>query len=453
MTQLPDSVIGDAYRSDFAWTLLEELTGIGNRMAGSEGEAEGARAVAAALREAGMRDVETTEFPIPGWQRGSSSLTVAADGFRDRTFEADYALLALPGSPAGTVEAEVVDVGSGLPADFEAADLEGKVALVGSQNPPGFGRAINRIEKYARAVEAGAAGFVYYNDMTDGAIPTTGTIGFCNEFPAEIPAVGASREVYSRVRRFLDAGEVTATLEVDARSGEATCRNVEAVVGPEEGPELLVTGHVDAHDIADGARDNGAGTVLAAEVGRLLGRMGDDLGARVRVVAFGGEETGLYGSTHWAATHDLEGVAGQINFDGVGYARDLRVEGLGLLDPFCELEGRFHGGVETAASASPFTDHWPFVTGGVPSVTCRSTAGGEGQVVRYGNLEWGHTHADTLDKLDPRDLRDLAIPVAEAVAGSADRVGQLGRVTPERVRDDIPAGLAEYLRFDDRWPW
>jgi hypothetical protein len=43
-------------------------------------------------------------------------------------------------------------------------------------------------------------------------------------------------------------------------------------------------------------------------------------------VAFGGEETGLYGSTHWAATHDLEGVAGQINFDGVGYARDLRVE-------------------------------------------------------------------------------------------------------------------------------
>lgn len=450
---LPDAVIGDAYTSEFAWDLLEELTEVGSRMAGHDGEAEGARIVEAALSDAGLRGAEITEFPIPGWWRGEASLSAEASDGRGRTFDAEYELLGLPGTPADEVEAEIVDVSPGLPADFSGEDLEGKIALVGSQNPPDYGRAVNRIEKYARAVEAGAVGFVYYNDTTDGAIPTTGTIGFCHEFPAAIPAVGASREVGANLRRYLDAGGVTGTLSVDARSGEATCRNVEAVVGPEDGPEVLVTGHVDAHDISDGARDNGVGATLAVEVGRLLALMEDDLDCRVRVVVFGGEETGLFGSRRWAETHDLDRVAGHVNLDGIGYARDLRVAGLGLLSAFEEVGGAFHGKIEAEPAASPFNDHWPFVREGVPSVSCRSTAGGTGQVVRYGNLEWGHTHADTLDKLDPRDLRDLAIPVASAVAAIADRADGIDRVPEERVRGTIPDGLAEFLRLDGRWPW
>ena len=453
MQALPDAVIGNAYTSTFAYDLLADLTEVGSRMAGHEGEAEGAAIVRDGLEEAGLRDAAITEFPISGWWRGESSLAAEAADGRRRTFAADYQVLGLPGSPAETVEAEVVDVTPGLPEDFEAVDLDGKIALVGSQNPPDYGRAVNRIEKYTRAVEAGAAGFVYFNDTTDGAIPTTGTIGFCHDFPAAIPAVGASREVGAHLRRYLDAGETTATLSVDARSGDATCRNVEAVVGPAEGPEVLVTGHVDAHDIADGARDNGSGAVLAVEVGRLLALAADDLETRVRVVVFGGEETGLFGARQWAETHDLDGVVGQVNLDGIGYARDLRVGGMGLLDAFEEVGAAFPGDIETGTGATPFTDHWPYVREGVPSVNCRSTAGGAGQVVRYGNVEWGHTHADTLDKIDPRDLRDLAIPVAAAVATIAARADEIDRIPEARVREAIPEGLADFLRLDGRWPW
>jgi Zn-dependent M28 family amino/carboxypeptidase len=247
---------------------------------------------------------------------------------------------------------------------------------------------------------------------------------------------------------------VTATLSVDCRNEPATCRNAEAVVGPDGGPEILVTGHVDAHDIADGARDNGAGSVLAAEVGRLLALQDEvsGLDTRIRVVAFGGEETGLYGSTHWAEHADLSNVVGQINLDGIGYSRDLRVRGLGLLDRFEAAEATALGTIRTTRSASPFNDHWPFVTRGVPSVSCASTAGGEGQVVRYGNLEWGHTHADTLEKLDPRDFRDLAIPLAEATAAlAADPEPE--RIDEPTVREVVPEGLEEYLRFDGRWPF
>jgi Zn-dependent M28 family amino/carboxypeptidase len=454
MAHLSDAVVGDGYRSTFAWDLLAELTEIGSRMAGHEGEAEGARVLAEGFERAGLRQTEITEFGIPGWWRAAASLAVEADDGRGRTFEDDYELLGLPGSPDSTVEAEVVDVGAGLPSDFEAADVEERIALAGSQNPPGFGRAINRIEKYARADRAGAVGFVYCNDNAEGAVPTTGAVGFTHDGPGGIPAVGVSSEVAARIRRYLADGSVTATLSVDCRNEPATCRNVEAVVGPDSGPEILVTGHVDAHDIADGARDNGAGSVLAAEVGRLLALEADERGldTRVRVVAFGGEETGLYGSTRWAEGADLSTVVGQINLDGIGYSRNLRVRGLGLIDAFEAAEDLALGPIRTDWTASPFNDHWPFLTRGVPSVTCSSTAGGEGQVVRYGNLEWGHTHADTLDKLDPRYLRDLALPLAEATATLAAGP-EPGRVEAATVREVLPEGLAGYLRFDGRWPF
>ena len=455
MPSLPNDVVGDGYRSTYAWDLLGELTEIGNRMAGQEGEAEGARVLLAGFERAGLREATVSRFEIPGWWRGSSELAVEAADGRGRVFGADYEVLGLPGSPSERREAELVDVGAGLPADFEAADVEGKIVLVGSQNPPDFGRAINRIEKFSRAREAGAVGFVYANDVTDGAVPTTGAVGFGRDFPAAMPAVGVSREVAARIRRYLEGGSVTATVDVECRTETATSRNVEAVVGPETGPELLVTGHVDAHDIAEGARDNGSGSVLAAEVGRLLA-LADERGGldtRVRIVSFGGEETGLFGSTRWAETADLSNVVGQVNLDGIGYSRDLRASGIGLLDAFRAVESTATGAIETRRAASPFNDHWPFVTRGVPSVTCRSVVGTDGQVVRYGGREWGHTHADTIDKLDPRDFRDLAIPIAEAVAGLATGETPPDRHAAATVQDALPEGLADYLRLDGRWPW
>jgi Zn-dependent M28 family amino/carboxypeptidase len=456
MAHLPKGVVGDAYWSTFAWELLEELTEIGNRMAGQEGEAEGARVVRDGFERAGLDDPTITEFEITGWRRGRSELAVdAADG-RGRIFDADYEVLALPGSPGEHVEAELIDVGAGLPDDFDEAELDGKIALAGNLNPPDFGRAINRIEKFVRAREAGAAGFVYVNEAAEGGVPPTGAVGFTHP-PAEIPAVGVSKEVGARIRRYLDDGSVTARIDLECRNETATCRNVEATIGPEAGPELLVTGHVDAHDIADGARDNGAGSVLAAEVGRILAladdRLEGGLDTRVRVIAFGGEETGLFGSTHWAKSADLSDVAGQINLDGIGYSRDLKVGGVGLLDAFDAVESIATGAIGTDRVASPYTDHWPFVTQGVPSVTCRSDPGVEGQVVRYGGHEWGHTHADTLDKLDPRDFRDLAIPIAAAVAELAARETPPERHDEAAVRELLPDGLVEYLRVDDRWPW
>jgi len=97
--------IGRAWTDDEPWRFLTDLTAIGSRMAGSEGERRAADLVVDAFERAGLRNVRTDPFGIAAWDRGSTELHVTTPGRdgsdRTRSFEA----LALPYSPAGNVGA------------------------------------------------------------------------------------------------------------------------------------------------------------------------------------------------------------------------------------------------------------------------------------------------------------------------------------------------------------
>ena len=451
MSRLPEEVVGDAYTSRFAWETLEALVEVGNRMAGQEGEREGAEVIADAFAEAGLREVEIDEFEIPGWWRGSSELTLADP--HARTYEQSHEVVALPGTPAGEAAGEVVDVGYGTPDEFEAADLDGKIAMASSETPDDHGRWIHRMEKYVAAAEAGAEGFVFRNHV-EGCLPPTGEIGYHNR-PGPIPAVGVSAEVGARLARYCADDEASATLSVDCRNEETASRNVEAVVGPDETeagddvPEVLLTAHVDAHDIAEGANDNGAGSALVAEVGRLLAQVEDDLDARVRFVTFGSEEIGLWGAYHWAESHDLDAVKAVVNVDGAGNSRNLGVganEFDALGEVFEEVTESLDAPLSRHDTISPHGDQWAFVQEGVPAVMAYTESEGSGR-------GWGHTHADTLDKLDVRDLRATAVLLAEAVLAVADDEREIPQKSREEIRDTIDEGYVEELKRGGRWPY
>ncbi len=74
MTTLPTTIVGDAYTVSRHWDLLCDLVDLDNRMAGQDGEAEGAELVKEAFEANGLRDATVTEFGIPGWWRDSSGL-------------------------------------------------------------------------------------------------------------------------------------------------------------------------------------------------------------------------------------------------------------------------------------------------------------------------------------------------------------------------------------------
>ena len=448
MVELPDEVVGDAQTSLFAWNRLEELVDVGNRMAGQAGEAEGAEVIRDAFADAGLDGVRIDEFEIPGWWRGSSWLTVEQPA--ERVHEGSHQVIALPGTPAGEVSGHVVDVGAGTYDEFEAKadELDGAIAMASSETPEHADRWLHRMEKYVNAADHGAVAFVFRNHI-EGALPPTGEIGYHNR-PGPIPAVGVSKEVGARLARYAEAGDCEATVGVDCRNEETTSRNVEAVVGPTDADdEVLVTAHVDAHDIADGANDNGAGSVLTAEVGRLLTKVAEDLDSRVRLVTFGSEEIGLWGAYHCAETTDLDQVKCVVNLDGACSSRNLRVgtnEFDALEELFESVADDFDAPLSTGDTISPHGDQWAFVQEGVPSTMTATTSNQSGR-------GWGHTHADTLDKLDSRDLRDVATLVTEAVYRAAqDDFAVEHRSRPE-TRDAIDERYVQELKMGGRWPY
>ena len=121
---LDEKTIGKMYRSNFGWEVLVDLTKIGDRSAGSEGEYRAAQRIAEAFKDAGLRDVKVNEFPIQGWKRGPAELIIQTP------LQRAYPTIGLPRSPTGVVNAQMVDLGFGLPEDFAKADLQGKIALV-----------------------------------------------------------------------------------------------------------------------------------------------------------------------------------------------------------------------------------------------------------------------------------------------------------------------------------
>ncbi|NIS35241.1 MAG: aminopeptidase, partial [Actinobacteria bacterium] len=159
MTDDADRALGRAWRDDAPWRLLSDLAELGNRMAGHPGERAGAERVAEAFEAAGVEGVERQPFPIRRWTRGDASLAVT------RPVEREFPAMALPYSPAGAVDAELVDVGHGTPEEVEAADVEGKVALVSTTTPEDYGRFVHRMESYGHVHEAGGAGFVFHNHV------------------------------------------------------------------------------------------------------------------------------------------------------------------------------------------------------------------------------------------------------------------------------------------------
>ena len=407
MPRLPAAVIGDAHRNSIAWETLESLVDVGNRMAGQDGEEAAAEVVAEAFEGASLQDVTMESFEIPGWWRGATTLSLPD---HDQHYGDPHQLFALPGTPAGEVETGIVDVGHGTPEEFDEADVEGALVLASSKTPDDYDRWLHRREKYHEAADRGAAGFLFRNHV-EGCLPPTGGVSDADG-PGPIPAAGVSRELGHRLVRYCERGEVSGSLDIDCRNEMTTSQNVSARIGPETDQEVLVTAHYDAHDIAEGAEDNGAGSALVAEVGRLLASVEDDLEVGVRCVTFGAEEMGLRGSRHMVGVADLDGIKAVVNLDGIGGSRELGVDvhGFdGLADAFEAASEDLDTPIEVKDDFVTHSDHWPFVRAGVPGLMAHSVTDDDGR-------GWGHTHADTLDKLDRRDFRDLAVLLTAGTA-------------------------------------
>ncbi|PSP82237.1 peptidase M28 [Halobacteriales archaeon QS_1_68_17] len=430
--------IGDAFTSDTGWNHLETLVDVGDRMAGSDGERRAAEATRDALAAAGARNARIDEFEITGWTRGDSA--VRAGG-------TTHDCIGLPRSPAATATGEFVDLGHGLPEDFADADVSGTVVMVASDVPDWYDRFPHRREKYALAAEGGAVGFVFRNHV-EGCLAPTGSVSLGGDPVGPIPAVGVSKEVGTRLARRHEGRE--ATVEVEAEIGPTPSGNVHAELGPDTDERVLVTSHVDAHDIAEGALDNAAGTATVVGIAEALAARASELSTRVEFVAYGAEEVGLVGSAHHASNTDRGNVAAVVNNDGVAGGRTLEVATNGFDElgaAVRRVADRFDHPIAVTPDLNTHSDHWSFVKHGVPGMRVASESDGPGR-------GWGHTRADTLDKLEAQTLRESTILLTALVADLAGEGVAPDPWSPASIADELDRqGLAEALRAVGDWPY
>jgi Zn-dependent M28 family amino/carboxypeptidase len=446
--------LGSTWTDDDPWRFLTDLTAIGSRMAGSEGERRAGEVVADAFERAGLADVRTEPFDLPAWERGSASLDATVSGRGGEPATRSFEALALPYSPGGSVSGELVDVGYGTPAEIDERDVEGRIAVASTTTPEG-GRFVHRMEKFGYAVDAGAVGFVFVNHL-DGQLPPTGSLTFGEE--AEAVAVGVSKETGAWLREYAVSGATgpvgdvgsdvaQAELSVEASTTPGESRNVIASAGPDTDERVLLLAHYDAHDIAEGALDNGCGIATVVTAAGILADA--DLPVGVDVVAVGAEEVGLLGAEHLADRVDLDRVKGVVNVDGAGRFRDLVALAHASTAAASVAEAvstATRQPIEVDAQPHPFSDQWPFVRRGVPALQLHSDSGDRGR-------GWGHTHADTRDKVDDRNVREHAILVALLVAEFAAPERDLPRLD----RDELAAAFREAdfetgMRAANLWP-
>jgi hypothetical protein len=303
----------------------------------------------------------------------------------------------------------------------------------------------------------GGSGGTIFDDGGSGM----GWFTYQREHAEALPVVVMAIESYGRVYRLLKAN-VPVSIEMDVETeftgdhehGFDTIAEIPGSDPKLKDEVVMVGGHLDSWASATGATDNGAGTVVAMEVMRILTALKVQPRRTIRVGLWTGEEQGEFGSYGYVKQHfgyvplstapdqiklpdflrkpagpvelkpDQQKISGYFNLDnGTGKIRGIYLQ-------------------ENAAISSIF-QQWmlPLADLGVTGITMRDTGGTDHeafdsvgipgfQFIQDG-LDYSsrthHSNQDTYERLQPEDLAQAATVEAIFVYNTAQRDQMLPR--------------------------
>jgi len=419
-----------ALASDYAWYQLAHLTeNIGPRPAGSPAAQAAAEYVAAELRKLGL-DVHFEPAQVSHWVRGEEKAQLVEYPGQAPETTQRIVLAAISGSsatPADGITADVVVVHSfdELTA-LGREKVAGKIVLFNVRYDERKALAGMAFEAYGEAVvyrgrgaktaaELGAvASLIRSVGGADYRLPHTGYSA-----PAGIPAGALAAEDADLVEHLAAQGRVRMHLTLTPQTlPDTTGYNVVADLKGSEHPEqiVIVGGHLDSWDLGRGAIDDGAGVAISMEAAEVLQRLHIRPRRTLRVIAWMDEENGGGGNKAYARTHaaEISNHIAAIESDAgaghpLGFAMKMSAQAMRSLRPVVDVLGPVGATIFRPVEHSPGSDIDPLVEAGVPGIGIIQ----DGR--RY--FDYHHTAADTLDKVDPRDLKENA--AAMAVMGYA----------------------------------
>ncbi len=434
-----ERIMQSALAENDAWAKMEQLCdGIGHRLSGSPGLERAVAWAVEAMRADGQEHVRAEPVMVPKWVRGHEWARTL------KPMEYDMHMLGLGmsvGTSAEGVTAPVVVVKDKNELEAIGDDVRGKIVLFNHAMPPydpelgsQYGTAVEyRGAGPSLAAEKGAvACLVRSVTATSLRSPHTGATRYLDGIP-EIPAAAISIEDAEMIRRLTARGEeVVINLKMDARhEGQVQSANVVGELRGRSLPDevLVIGGHLDAWDVGQGAHDDAGGCVIAMEAINVLRKLGMIPRRTIRVVLWTNEENGLAGGKQYAIDHaeELAKHAGAIESDSGIFAP----QGLGVRCGDPEKQARAEAqlrvvlrlleplGATTVEPGWGGADIGPMEGAGVVLMGFQV----EGSIY----FDYHHSHADTLDKVDPKHLSECVAALAVmsyVIADMPDRLGE-----------------------------
>jgi carboxypeptidase Q len=456
-------IAGEGEMNSHAFEFLTELSDdIGARVTGTPAERKAEDWGVAKMQAMGLSNVHKEKYTIwKGWTRGTAEAELLAPVRHKLHVDS----MGWTGStPAGGAEGDIVAINL-FDMDNEIKNVsrvKGKVALVvakGGARKAGIDLFI-RMGDFIRA--AGPAGAIAIVGGQGGGkasglnLTHTGILGFDADFA--VPVVSMTAEDQGQLERYLDRG-ITPHVRFNIRntftSGPVETANVVGEIRGTEHPEqiLVVGGHLDSWDLAEGTTDNGSGTATTLGAADSIMRSGEKPRRTIRFVLFTGEEQGLDGSIAYMKQHqsELPNHLGDLILDaGQGPVRGFQLGGRNDLvaefQPFAKFLANM-GPISVDDKIESGTDTLPFSIAGLPGIN-----------MEQDTSEYKFTHhsaADSLEAQKPDVLTKNATLMALAAFWIADRPERFASPWPAKRTAKMLRDQHEYeeLKAFNLWPY
>lgn len=432
---------------------------IGHRLTGSTNGAKAEQYTFDLLKSYGL-DVRFQPFEVESWSRKTIEVKLGAS--RDALQPVKAVTLAH--SPvSANVTGELVDMGNGLEADYQARPeaVKGKIALIflgvlpGS--PKGIG-SLHRSEKTAIATKYGAIGVMIINTVKNGVL-LTGTASVTGKV-IPIPAVCIGLEDGMALKEKMLAAPQFTSIKMANFSGLIKARNVIATIKGTKYPneKVLVGGHLDSWDLATGAIDNGIGSFAVIDMARVFKQLDLQPERTIEFVMFMGEEQGLLGSKYYVSNAQkagkLDDVKFMLNFDMTNDPRGFSTS-REELEPLFKSWGGHIQKIDSGfvnmflAGASLHSDHQPFMLQGIP------TGGGAGGKLPNNSGPYYHSDGDVFKLVDEQGLKNTVRYGAMLAYGIANEANlPVVRMKEAEIKKFLTDQRLETpLRIAGDWRW
>ena len=399
-------IIGAALTSDRAYSRLAHLTDhIGHRLSGSQGLERAIEWAVAEMKRDGLDSVRKDKVMVPHWVRGNESLEMVTP------IPQKLSILGLGnsiGTPAEGITAETVTVRNFAELERMGEGVRGKIVVYNvpfttyGATVPYRGQGASRAARYG-AVAALVRSITPVSLQT----PHTGAMQYDPAQP-KIPVAAITIEAAELFQRLHDRGDrSTVRLKMEAKFlPDAESANVIAELKGTERPDeiVLISGHYDSWDVGQGAHDDGGSCIVVWEAARLLKELGLRPRRTIRVVLYTNEENGLRGGNAYRDAYRadlskhvlaIESDSGTYRPEGFGLAATAPLQLRSNLQEIAKLLSGI--GADGIAASGGGADIGPIMREGVPGASLDV----EGS--RYFDIH--HTEADTLDKINPQDLK------------------------------------------------